>query len=51
MGEDTAQGLGLSVKKMRTVFLVLAALLAGASVSFAGLLGFVGLIVPNMAKR
>lgn len=51
MGEDTAQGLGLSVKKMRTVFLALAALLAGASVSFAGLLGFAGLIVPNMAKK
>lgn len=51
MGEDMAQGLGLPVKKMRTVFLALAALLAGASVSFAGLLGFVGLIVPNMAKR
>lgn len=51
MGEDTAQGLGLPVKKMRTVFLALAALLAGASVSFAGLLGFVGLIVPNMSKR
>lgn len=51
MGEDTAQGLGLSVKKMRSLFLVLAAVLAGASVSFAGLLGFVGLIIPNMAKR
>lgn len=51
MGEDTAQGLGLPVKKVCTVFLVLAAVLAGASVSFAGLLGFVGLIVPNMAKH
>ena len=51
MGEDTAQGLGLPVKKVRTLFLVLAALLAGASVSFAGLLGFVGLIMPNMARR
>ena len=51
MGEDTAQGLGLPVRKMRTVFLALAALLAGASVSFAGLLGFVGLIIPNMAKK
>ena len=50
LGEDTAQGLGLSVKKMRTVFLILAALLAGASVSFAGLLGFVGLIVPHMGR-
>lgn len=51
LGEDTAQGLGLSVKKMRTIFLVLAAMLAGASVSFAGLLGFVGLIIPHMVRR
>ena len=51
MGEETAQGLGLSAKKARTIFLALAALLAGASVSFAGLLGFVGLIVPNIARK
>ena len=50
LGEDTAQGLGLSVKKMRTVFLGIAALLAGATVSFAGLLGFVGLIVPHLGR-
>ncbi len=50
MGEHTAQGLGLSVKRMRTVLLLLAALLAGASVTFAGLLGFVGLIVPHMVR-
>lgn len=51
LGEEMAQGLGLSVKNMRTVFLLLAALLAGASVSFAGLVGFVGLIVPHMMRR
>ena len=51
LGEDTAQSLGLSVKKMRTLFLILAALLAGASVSFAGLLGFVGLLVPHAARK
>ena len=51
LGEETAQGLGLPVSKMRTVFLVLAALLAGASVSFAGLLGFVGLLVPHAVRR
>lgn len=51
LGEDTAQGLGLPVKKMRIIFLVLAALLAGASVSFAGLLGFVGLIVPHAGRK
>lgn len=51
LGEETAQGLGLSVKHMRTIFLTLAALLAGTSVSFAGLLGFVGLIVPHIIRR
>lgn len=50
LGEETAQGLGLSVKRMRTIFLTLAALLAGASVSFAGLLGFVGLIIPHIGR-
>lgn len=51
LGEETAQGLGLSAKKMRALFLVLAAILAGASVSFSGLLGFVGLIIPHIARR
>lgn len=51
LGEETARGLGMSVKRMRTVFLMLAALLAGSAVSFAGLLGFVGLIVPHAARK
>ena len=51
LGEDTARGLGMPVRRMRTVFLVLAAMLAGASVSFAGLLGFVGLLVPHAARK
>ena len=51
LGEETAQSLGMSVRKMRTLFLVLAAMLAGASVSFSGLLGFVGLIVPHAVRR
>lgn len=51
LGEETAQGLGMAVPAMRTALLGLAALLAGASVSFAGLLGFVGLIVPHIARR
>ena len=50
LGDDTARSLGLPVKQMRTLFLALAALLAGAAVSFAGLLGFVGLIVPHAIR-
>ncbi len=51
LGDDTAHALGLRVARMRNIMLTLAALLAGASVSFAGVLGFVGLIVPHMARR
>ena len=50
LGEETARSLGMPVKRMRTFFLVLAAMLAGASVSFAGLLGFVGLIIPHAMR-
>ncbi len=51
LGDETAQSLGLPVKKVRTVFLLLAAMLSGASVSFAGLLSFVGLIVPHTVRK
>lgn len=50
LGEETARGLGMNVRRMRLVFLSLAALLCGAAVSFSGLLGFVGLIVPHGAR-
>ena len=50
LGEDTAKSLGLKAERLRTVFLALAALLCGAAVSFAGLLGFVGLVVPHIAR-
>jgi iron complex transport system permease protein len=51
LGTDTAQSLGLPARQYRLLFLAIAAALAGAAVSFSGLLGFVGLIVPNMARR
>ena len=51
MGEETAQSLGMNVKAMRCLLLILAALLAGAAVSFAGLLGFVGLVVPHAMRK
>lgn len=51
LGDETARGVGLPVGKYRLLFLILAALLAGAAVSFAGLLGFVGLIVPHFVRR
>lgn len=51
LGRDVSQSLGLRVKPMRLLLLALAAALAGAAVSFCGLLGFVGLIVPHIMRR
>ncbi|SFP73047.1 iron complex transport system permease protein [Oscillibacter sp. PC13] len=51
LGRDTAQSLGLSAKRSRLVLLTISAALAGAAVSFSGLLGFVGLIVPHIMRR
>ena len=51
LGRETAQSLGLQAKWLRLALLMLAAALAGAAVSFAGLLGFVGLLVPHIMRR
>ena len=51
LGDDTAKGLGMNTQAMRVVFLLLSALLAGCAVSLAGLLSFVGLIVPHAVRR
>ncbi|WP_295752067.1 iron ABC transporter permease [uncultured Oscillibacter sp.] len=51
LGEETARSLGLPARRLRLVLLSLAAALAGAAVSFAGLLGFVGLVAPHMVRR
>lgn len=51
LGEENARGLGLNTSAMRTLFLLFAALLAGCAVSLAGLLSFVGLLVPHAIRR
>ncbi|MFR3921202.1 MAG: iron chelate uptake ABC transporter family permease subunit [Dysosmobacter welbionis] len=51
LGTEQAQALGLPARRLRLILLALAALLAGAAVSFSGLLGFVGLIVPHMMRQ
>lgn len=50
LGDASAHSLGMNVAHWRMGFLAIAALLAGAAVSFAGLLGFVGLIVPHLIR-
>lgn len=50
-GDENARGLGMNPLVMRVLLLMLAALLAGCAVSIAGLLSFVGLIVPHLVRR
>lgn len=50
LGDDVAKGLGVNVELVRLVFTAIGALLAASAVSVAGLLGFVGLIVPHTAR-
>ncbi|GLC82205.1 FecCD family ABC transporter permease [Lacrimispora brassicae] len=50
LGADSAKALGMNVNACRCAYLAIAAILAGAAVSFAGMIGFVGLLVPHGVK-
>lgn len=51
LGDDIARSLGLNVSFTRLLLLILSSLLAGCVVSYAGLLSFVGLIVPHVCRQ
>lgn len=51
LGDEAAAALGVRVKAVRLAAMACAAMSAAAVVSFAGLLGFVGLIIPHIARR
>ncbi|GMK45780.1 iron ABC transporter permease [Paenibacillus glycanilyticus] len=50
LGDDSAKLLGQKVETQRMLLILLASLLAGTAVSVAGLIGFVGLIVPHAIR-
>jgi iron complex transport system permease protein len=50
LGEDAAAELGVRTGLVRAIAVVLAVILSGAAVSVAGLMGFVGLIIPHVAR-
>lgn len=50
LGEDGAAALGVNVEAAKRLLVFTAALLTGASVAVAGLVGFVGLIVPHATR-
>lgn len=50
LGEETALSAGVHTRRIQATYAVLAAFLTSVSVSVAGLVGFVGLIVPHMVR-
>lgn len=50
LGESTASALGMRVERARFLLSGLAIVAAAASVAVAGIVGFVGLIVPHMVR-
>ncbi|MHC4830774.1 MAG: FecCD family ABC transporter permease, partial [Planctomycetota bacterium] len=51
LGDDAARSLGVDVPRVRALLFFAGSLVTGAAVAFAGLIGFVGLIVPHAVRR
>ena len=51
LGEDSASTLGININVFRFISLFLASLLTAVVVSLVGIIGFVGLIVPQVMRR
>ncbi|MCQ5091560.1 FecCD family ABC transporter permease [Slackia exigua] len=49
-GDEEAKAMGLNVTALRGIFILCATLLASASVAVAGMIGWVGLVIPHMAR-
>lgn len=50
-GDETAKGLGVRVERQRMLGMLIASLLTAVVISFLGIIGFVGLVVPHMVRR
>jgi iron complex transport system permease protein len=50
-GDETAKGLGVNVERVRMTGMVIGALVTAVMVAFLGVIGFVGLVCPHMARR
>jgi iron complex transport system permease protein len=50
LGNDMARSMGVHIRRTTTVLLVLTSLMISATVSYCGLIGFVGLVMPHMLR-
>jgi len=49
-GDESARSLGIDASKMRILLLLVVSLMAASIVSFTGIIGFVGLVAPHVAR-
>ncbi|TFG45977.1 MAG: iron ABC transporter permease, partial [Dehalococcoidia bacterium] len=50
LGEEQAKQLGIDVEKVKIILLTVSTLITAAAVSFVGIIGFVGIIVPHAVR-
>ena len=50
LGEEPARSLGINTERTKRVIFLLSALMTGAVVSFSGMIGFVGMIIPHAVR-
>lgn len=50
MGKEMAQTLGVNIKTVTVILLVTTSFMVSATVSYCGLVGFVGLVVPHLLR-
>ena len=51
LGDLTARSLGLPVERLRLIVVIASSLATAAAVSYAGIIGFVGLLTPHVVRR
>lgn len=51
LGDDEAQTMGVNAKRIRTAIIFCATLVTAASVAVSGVIGWVGLVIPHLARR
>lgn len=49
-GEESAIGLGVNYKRLRTISFLISTLMTGVAVAFTGTIGFVGMVAPHVAR-
>ena len=51
LGDEEAQTMGINAKRLRVIVIFCSTLITAASVAVSGVIGWVGLVIPHLARR